>query len=66
MHEGSFVDDSILPSEFFEYYELKEIREELLELQSKAYKIKTLMLINDILSSSYADDYDVILIDYHN
>jgi hypothetical protein len=57
-----YIEDCIIPSEFWEYYNFKEERNVLLETQHKLY----LKAVNLWFTSLDVTKYDVTLLDYHN
>ena len=59
----SYVDGEIIPSEFYEFYEQKYEREELLKLYKEVFHKQ---VVNDIKRLLQEDsDFEVISMDYH-
>lgn len=59
-----YLDNQILPSDFYEYWEQEEKRKEIIKLQDELFKLETIRIITELLKSE--TQYDVVLLDYHN
>lgn len=73
--KGNYMDNVFLPLDFYEFYiwginkekqEYKNTRRNLINEYTKGYKLAITDLINDFLESENCDDFEVVLLDYHN
>lgn len=73
--EEDYMDNTFLPPDFYEFYvwgdnekkqEYNNIRRNLINEYIKGYKLAITDLINDFLESEDCDDFEVVLLDYHN
>lgn len=68
---GNYLSIFIEENEFWEFTRFRnptlfgDLRERLIDLYYEAYKIHTLDIIDELLRESY-NDYNVVLLDYHN
>lgn len=57
------IDVAFYPTEFYEFYDLPEERENLIEQYNNVYKKA---VIKELERLEESDEFEVILIDYHN
>lgn len=59
----SYVDEAIIPSEFYEFYDQKYEREELLKLYKEVFHKQVIKIVKSLLEEG--SDFEVISMDYH-
>lgn len=59
----SYVDEEIIPSEFYEFYEQKYEREELLKLYKEIFHNQVVKNVKSLLEEG--SEFEVISLDYH-
>ena len=57
-----FIEELIIPQDFYEFYSLEQERKELINLYVSVYKKAIRKIVNELEQ----DKYDVVLLDYHN
>lgn len=60
--DDGYISTAFYPTGFYEFYDLPEYRESLINTYLSAYKLSTIAAINELNE----DDYEVTLMDYHN